>query len=151
MVSDDVTDRLGVFKTLAEVPEEYRLCRHDRLFAGRDAYAAWETENIDAEWALKESGRVERRWKSHMEARGRHHALATPADVEAFLADLADDVQIERVYTPYWLFLKRFYHWMAWHTDYPHRYNPVLMACVEHSTSEQVWNYVMNDVKTDFK
>ena len=151
MVSDDVTNRLGVFKTLDEVPEEYRLCRHDRLFAGRDAYTAWETENIDAEWALKESGRVERQWKSHMEGRGRHHALATPADVEAFLADLADDVQIERVYTPYWLFLKRFYHWMAWHTDYPHRYNPVLMACVEHPTSERVWNHVMNDVKTAFK
>jgi len=151
MVSEDVVDRLGIFKTIDDVPQEYRFHRHGRLLEGRDAYAAWEAENIDAEWALKESGRVERRWKSHMAARGRHHALATPADVEAFLADLADEVQLERVYKPYWLYLKRFYRWMVWHTDYPHRYNPVLMACVEHPTSKTVWNYVMNDVKTAFK
>lgn len=151
MVSDDITDRLGIFKTLEEVPPEYRLRRHEQLFAGRDAYAAWQAENINAEWARKESGRVERRWKTHMDARSRHHALATPTDVETFLTELANDVKIDRLYSPYWLYLKRFYHWMAWHTDYPHRYNPVLMACVEHPTSETIWNYVMNDVKTAFE
>jgi hypothetical protein len=36
-----------------------------------------------------------------MEERGRHHALATPADVEAFFADLTDRMKLEQAYNAY--------------------------------------------------
>ena len=150
MVSEIVTERMGIFKRYSDVPERYRLGRFEPSFVGRDAFANWEDEEITSKWQREESSRVEARWKTHMAARDRHHALATPADVDVFVEELTSELQMERVYKPYWLFLKRFYEWMKWHTDYPHRYNPVLMACVEYPASQAVWSYVMNDVKEQF-
>jgi Uri superfamily endonuclease len=39
----------------------------------------------------------------------------------------------------YWVRINRLYDWLQWHVDYPHVYNPVLMAAVDGGSSSQIW------------
>lgn len=150
MVSKDPVERLGVYKSLADVPQRYRLESFAGQFDGADAWEAWNAQHSDSKWKRAEARRVRDRWEEHMAGRGRHPALATPADVETFVAGLLEEVQIERVYKPYWLFLKRFYKWLKWRTEYPHRYNPVLIASANEPAAGEVWDHVMSFDRESF-
>lgn len=41
--------------------------------------------------------------------------------------------------------LFRWYRWMQFHTDYPHRYNPVVMAVLLYGATHQIWQTRFSD------
>lgn len=145
--SSDPLHRIGVYKTLAQVPDHNRLGNSATAFAGRDVWA----EYIDAELSgasesvLYEAGLVEDSWKAHMQERGRHPALATPADVETWAATLLDRMQTKRAYNPYWVRLDELYTYLVWHTEYPHSYHPPRMAAGQDGAARQIWDYKVRD------
>ncbi|MFC6837227.1 hypothetical protein [Halomarina ordinaria] len=75
-----------------------------------------------------------------MAARDRHHALATPADVNTWCEDLLEGRSAKTVYREYWVRVEHFYSWLQSHTDYPHVYHPPLMAVVECDASRRIWD-----------
>jgi hypothetical protein len=136
-----------VFKTLDEVPAHHRLNNSAATFAGRDVWAEYvEDELADAsEAVLYETELVERSWKTHMQQRDRHPALARPADVEAWCATLLGRMQTKRAYNPYWVRVDEFYTYMLWHTEYPHSYHPVLMAAGQDGAASDIWTFKTRD------
>lgn len=144
-LATDPERRMGVYKRLADVPDRYRLHRFAAAYDGRDVWTEYVEEQIATrdlgEWFRDEVGRVGRRWKAHMDERGRHHALATPDDVEAWAASLVDDLALTTAYEKYWMRVEDFYWWLQFHTEHPHRYHPVLMAAADGEASGEVWAY----------
>ena len=139
-----VEENLGVYKRLEDVSERYRLHNFASQFLERDVWEEWmEAEKADlAESTRKyKYGKSERLWKEHMGTVGRHHALAQPQDVEIFLADQLEQVQIQTVWNSRYSILFNFYDWLAHNDSYPHVYNPVLMAAVDGEASRRMWEY----------
>jgi hypothetical protein len=146
-MSANPNDRMGVYKSLNAVPERYRLRQHSAAFEGRDVWDEYLTESLfegypDASEQFYESvERAGRRWKEHMADRGRHHALATPADVAAWCDTLLDRLTVGTAYDEYWVRIEGFYSWLQWHTDFPHVYQPPLIAVTENESAREIWNY----------
>lgn len=138
--------RIGVYKRLAEVPDRYRLAQYADEYAGRDVWAEFmeyerETHGYDSARYCENSERCTRYWESHMVDRGRHPALATPADVEVFVVGLLERMKPESAYLSYWTRLEGFYDYLQSQTEHPHRYHPVVMAAVESdSAARRVWD-----------
>lgn len=131
--SPDPADRLGVYKRLADVPARYRLQQHTAAYADRDVWAEFMTvlrEQHDSERFAQVSANAEADWKAHMDARGRHHALATPADVATWCTALLDRLALRTAYNKYWVRVEQFYDWLLWHNDHPHVYHPPRMAAL---------------------
>ena len=132
----DPEGRMGVYKRLADVPDRYRLHHHADAYEGLEVWAEFmsyerEEYGYDSYRYEQNSATCEHRWKEHMADRGRHHALAQPADVETFMSGLLDRMKVETAYQTYWSRLEAFYDWLQWHTEHPHHYHPVLMAAAE--------------------
>lgn len=140
----DPEKRLGVYKRLSDVPGRYRLHHHADRYAGEDTWQVFceEYEYQQGSHARyeEEVDRAGNDWKAHMESRERHHALATPEDVEAWAVALLANGSECRAHD-YWLRVNRFYDWLQWNTKHPHRYNPVLMAAVDREAARQIWRY----------
>lgn len=138
----DPADRLGVYKRLSNVPNRYRLHHHADTYEDNDT---WHTFCMEFEYQEgshdryeEEVDRIGSRWKDHMGQRERHHALARPADVEAWCERLLSEKAVSRTYE-HWLRVKRFYHWLMWHSEHPHVYNPVLMAAITGESTGEAW------------
>ena len=140
--STDPLDRLGVYKHFEEVPQHHRLCRNTADYAGRDVWDEFCTEHEyqqgSSDHFQRDVDRVGDHWCRHMDARGRHHALAQPEDVETWCDRLITNKTLSTSYN-YWVRIKRFYDWLVWHTDHPHRYDPVLMAVAEGGAAGEIW------------
>lgn len=134
-------DWCGVFKSIEEVPARYRLAAFRDSFRGRDVWGEWmEAENDSLASSTREYyARLERRWKDHMGHRSRHHALADPEHVESFLAEYRADRTPETMYSSFYAPLNRFYEWLMYHTDTPHRYSPVYLAAVAGGVTAELW------------
>jgi hypothetical protein len=138
-----LTDRLGVFERWSAVPDRHRLHHHATAYDGRDAWAEYRatvelSDRMDEEWT-----RFARRWKAHMADRRRHHALATPADVEAWSTALLDRFSVDRAYQ-HWTVLEGFYEYLKTATDHPHAYNPFHLAALDAAGStRQIWDRKM--------
>lgn len=145
--SRDPKRRIGVYKTLDQVPLHSRLSTSERAFAGRDVWAEYvEAELPDAAKTVQyETGLVEESWKNHMQQRGRHPALARPADIESWFAELIDRMQTKRAYNPYWVRVDEFYTYLLWHTEYPHSYHPPRMAAGQNGVTRDVWEFKVRD------
>ena len=141
--STDPMDRMGVYKRLDEVPDHRRLQQHAEAYADRDVWTTFLTEYLferfDSDRFKEDARRAGRYWKEHMAERGRHHALATPADVETWMAALTDRMKLKTAYNQYWVRIERFYWWLQRHTDHPHSYQPVLMAAAEGGAAGDIW------------
>jgi hypothetical protein len=134
-------DLLGAYRALDDVPDRHRLREHARAYDGRDAWGEWAAEEVlpgcDSERAERTARRHERRWKSHMEGR-RHHALATPADIDAYCAGpLASNSG--RVAAGYFRRLVAFYDHLLTSTEHPHVYSPALMAAAGDGPASDMW------------
>lgn len=139
----DPGERAGVYKHIDDVPNRYRLYHHASAYEGRDI---WE-EYLD-KYFLKHFGTestmgyvrtAERDWKGFMADQGRHHALPTPEDVEAWCAHLLERMIVPSAYRNYWTKLERFFTWLQTHTEYPHLYHPVRMAAAEYPNAGAIW------------
>ena len=137
-------DRLGVYKTLADVPDRYRVHHHADAYADRETWQTFCEEHEyargDYEGHRMEVDRAGDRWKTYMADRKRHHALATPEDIEVWCAELREEYSLRRTHE-HWLRINRFYSWLVWHTDHPHVYNPVLMAANMDGAAGEVWTW----------
>ena len=141
----DPSIRAGVYKRLEQVPEHLRLRVYEQEFEGRDCWAeyldmrGWPEEGIQ-ERRQNHLQRTEERWKSFIRERGRHPALCTPADVEAYSEYLRTTRSLNlRTASTYWSDIERFYRWMFHDAEFPHRYHPFLMAAVNHEPSSELW------------
>ena len=147
----DPNDWMGVYKHLDDVPDRYRLAQHADAYAGRDVWGEFCKEYEYARGSharyKQEVDRHRRSWCTFMADRGRHHALATPADVEAWSAQLLEDKSL-RTAEGYWSRIRRFYDWLQWHTEHPHVYHPVLMAAANGDAAARIWS---EKVKTNLK
>jgi hypothetical protein len=135
-------DRMGVYKRLEDVPDRYRLHHHADAYEGRDV---WQEFCEEYEYARGNHDRYEEeinragdRWRVFMQSRDRHHALATPDNVEKWCASLLVSMSTRRAYD-YWLRVNRFYDWLQWHSEHPHVHNPVLMAAVDGEYAGRIW------------
>jgi hypothetical protein len=141
--STDPRDRTGVFKRYADVPPEYRLDQHEAEYTDRDVWGEYLTEYLferySSERFVSTARRTGRIWKEHMRERGRHHALARPADVETWCMGLCEAYSLKTAYNCYWVRIEDFYEWLVWHRDYPHTYQPVLMAALESPAARAIW------------
>lgn len=137
--------RAGLYKSLATVPEHHRLRNYASRFSGQDCWEEFKSAaNLVAEdhsYSYKRQvERYEERWKSFIEHRSRHHALCTPADAEEYGKHLLYERDLKHsTSADYWSCVERFYRWMFFHTEYPHRYNPFVMAAVQEQTSHELW------------
>lgn len=146
MYSDDVTERMGVYKSEADVHPDSYLPDMAGRFHKREAWSEWAEAQDYSEYKQKMVARVERAWKAHMEGRG-HHAFPSVRDVDDFLSERQQSVTMATVYKPYFIALRDFFEWLMWRTDYPHRYNPVLMACAEGEAGRELWTYYVEEVR----
>ncbi len=141
---------MGVYKRIAQVPDRYRLSSYAAEYEGRETWAEYVDEEIPddrRERFMDDTERVERRWKSHMESRDRHHALATPTDVEQWCSWLVTEFSIGHAYHPYWCRVEEFYDYLYWHTDHSHVYNPFLMAAAEYPAAGRIWEEKTSSLK----
>jgi len=142
--STDPTDRMGVYKSIGDVPDRRRLSQHAAAYDGRDVWTEFVAANEDR-YATEDSRRRVARagevWKDHMDERGRHHALATPEDVETWSTALLDEYTVGHAYNGYWVRVEAFYSWLQWHTEHPHVYQPVRMAAADPDApaSRTIW------------
>lgn len=144
------SDRMGVYKRLDDVPDRYRLANYNSQFSGEDTWGEF-VDSRDREaggqlsdsqaWTYDRCGRV---WEDYMDEQGRHHALADPEHVEAFVADLDADLTLSTTYETYFGPLTVFYGWLWHHTDFPHVYSPILIAADMGGVARKCWNYRMN-------
>lgn len=144
--SNDLTDRLGVYKQISDVPEHHRLEHYEAIYEDRDVWAEYveETalyEQYESERFEQDTERAAHSWKTHVESQGRHHALARPEDVNTWCSELLRSRVVNTVYNLYWTRIAAFYEWLLWHTDHPHVYDPFLMAAIEYSAGPagEVW------------
>jgi len=140
-------DRLGVFKQLSDVPDGRRFYQYTNSYEGRDTWAEYRATVELSERMSEEWERFARRWKAHMAEQGRHHALATPDDVEAWSEELLSRFSRDRAYQ-HWNVIEGFYDWLMWHTDHRHTYNPFHMAAYEpESNAREIWTRKMEKTK----
>lgn len=142
-ISTDPIDRMGVYKRLSEVPSHYRLDQHANTYAGRDVWEEYLSSYLfkrhNSERFKEDARRAGQYWREHVKGRGRHHALATPVDVETWCAGLLGRMGHKTAYNSYWVKLERFYRWLLTHTDHPHVYSPFLMAAADGGAAGEVW------------
>lgn len=146
-ISSDPRRRIGVYKTLEQVPDHSRLSNSAKSFEGRDVWAEYIAHELPdpARTVQYETELVEESWKDHMQQRGRHPALARPDDVESWFADLIERMQTKRAYNPYWVRLEEFYTYLQWHTEYPHAYHPPRMAAGQGGVTREIWDYKISE------
>lgn len=139
-------DRLGVYKSLSDVPQRYRLENYAKVYEGEDVWQRF-CEEFEYEHATYD--RYERqldimgqKWKEFMAGQNRHHALATPDDIEAWCRELrVEQNKTLRRMHDHWLRIDRFYRWLQWHVEYPHVYRPPLMAVLLDGHCAEAWRY----------
>jgi len=134
---------MGVYKRLDNVPNGRRLERFHERYDGTDTYETFLTEYLfekyDSERTKEEYRLAGRRWKSHIDARGRHHALARPVDVNTWASSLLEQISLNTAYNTYWAKIEQFYWWLQRHPDHPHSYHPVLMAAANLHHGGRIW------------
>ena len=136
--------RIGVYKRLGDVPNEHRLERYADTYEDVDVWKEYLNtylfERYSSERFQQDARLAGRRWRAHMADRGRHHALATPEDVEEWCDRLISTLTLKTAYNTYWVKLERFYTWLQYHTGHPHCYHPVLMAAAAYPAAGEIWN-----------
>jgi len=136
---------MGIYKQLEDVPIEHRLAQYGDRYDGRDVWSEWAAQAMEdrSERYVAHVERTERSWKSHMADRGRHHALARPAEVESWAETILGRCQPLSAYQIYFTKLEACYTWLQYHTAHPHLYHPVWMAAANYDATATIWDAKM--------
>jgi hypothetical protein len=143
----DPAKRLGVWKTIAEVPPRRRLEQFAAAYEDRDVFGEWCDAEMDlpnrSDSTRTKVGLAEKRWKAHTDESGVHHALATPDDVESWLSHLANDrgFTTRTVYSSYFVYIEQMFTWLTYRTDHVHTYNPAILAAVAGGVAGEIWDF----------
>jgi hypothetical protein len=152
LVEQDAKAFLGVFKSIEEVPERYYLANFRSEIDGEvewNVYDAEELSGLTFHQRQYVYGKAWREWSSFCEENGVHSALADPQDIEVHLAEQRDSVnKLKTVHDARFRPLFRWYRWMMFHSEYPHRYNPVVMAVLLDGTTYDIWETRFYDRET---
>ena len=146
----DPAVRAGLYKQFNEVPAHHRLQNHASRFEARDVWGEYivATDILSDNPSDNHRQRIERteqRWKSYMDQRNTHHALCNPVDAAEFGGYLLEEYEICQILAArYWGEIERFYRWMFNHTEFPHRYNPFVMAAISDDTASDLWHAIMD-------
>lgn len=137
----------GVFNSYSEIPARYRLQTYTQHYQGENTLRRYLEEvyfpkhTPVSEWMQKNAGRVRRSWVDHMEQRGRHHALATPEDVDSWFEELLEQCSAETCYKTYFRRIFNFYQYLEHSYRHPHTYNPVLLAAINFESTRRIWKF----------
>lgn len=136
----------GLFQKFANIPTRYQLETYESQYAEEDTWDLYCSqillEKYDSDHMKKTAQKAARSWKSHMEQRNRHHALATPEDANAWCDFLISGDRNQRTcYEHYFIRIYQFYDYLKQSHQHPHLYNPLLLAAIEYEATRQIWEY----------
>lgn len=139
----------GALQHVEEIPPRYRLETHASQYQDENV---WEQYVHDVSLEEHDSERMRRAWRlagdswlSHMRDRERHHALARPIDANVWCEYLIADKARRTAYDYYFLRVYEFYDYLKFSSEYPHLYNPLLLAAVRHDAARHIWMHRVDD------
>ena len=146
----DVEYWLGIYKSINEVPDRYLLRNYEAEFTDQDTWSEYLSTREDLAESTKKNSWYpcgDRFKKFMQEEVGRHHALPHPESIEAYLQHIKDggysikvtERSLNTLYYQHFSPLKTFFGWLLHHADYPHIYNPVLLAAHTGGITEETW------------
>ena len=144
LVEQDAKAFLGVYKQVKEVPDRYHLSNFE---TDMDADEAWESfcadelANTSQHTCENVYGRAYELWNEYCELHGVHPALADPEDIEEWIAEqvAATDSSMKTTHDTRFRPLFRWYRWMAFCSNWPHRYQPTIMAVLLGGATYDIW------------
>lgn len=135
----------GALQHYDEIPQRYRLETYQGHYRGEDVWNHYAENVVLAE---NDSERMRRTlrlggdsWLKHMTTRGRHHALATVEDANAWCEKLRSEKARRTCYEYYFLRVYDFYEYLKFHCRHPHLYNPLLLAAVNYEAARYIWSF----------
>ncbi len=138
----------GVFQSYEEIPNKYRLETFTTEYRNEATWDNYVTEVLYGEQdspskALRKTVRLAGdSWQDHMEEQNRHHALATPSNVETWTQKLTSNGWTRKTcYEHYFVRIYQFYDYLRSSYRHPHLYNPALLAAIEYETTRNLWMY----------
>jgi len=153
IVEQDATAFLGAFKHVGDVPERYHLPNFATEIDGEVAWNSFDAEELEGlsyQQRRYVYGKAWREWKAYCTKHSVHPALADPQDIESHLAAQWETInRLKTAHDARFRPLFRWYRWMQFHADYPHRYNPVVMAVLLGDVTSEIWATRIGDRKND--
>ncbi|GAB7092531.1 hypothetical protein JCM18237_28020 [Halorubrum luteum] len=136
----------GPFQEYSSVPQRYCLKTYAGHYTGEETWKQYCEQVLfgqyDSDYIRRSARRAGSSWKDHMASQGRHHALATPNDVDEWCRLLLDGGRNRRTcYENYYVRIYNFYEHLKRNCQHPHLYNPLLMAAIEYDVTRRVWMY----------
>lgn len=139
----------GPFQDYDQIPTRYQLGTYSSIYRGKEIWEDYK-ENVlfeehDSEYIRKTARIAGNSWLDHFEQRSKHHALATPTDVEMWCQKLRNGNRARRTcYEHYFIRIYNFYKYLKQSRRHPHLYNPLLLAAIEFDTTREIWMYRVN-------
>lgn len=133
----------GTMQHFDEIPTRYRLDTYASEYRGDNTWERYVEEvlleDYDSE-RMRQTARLGgESWLEHMASRPRHHALATPEDVEAWCQKLLEEKARKTCYEYYFVRVYDFYDHLKSSCHHPHLYNPFLLAAIEFEATRHIW------------
>lgn len=151
LVEQDALAFLGAFKRVEDVPDRYYLPHFASDVDAEDAWNAFDAEELEGLSAHTRRyvyGKAYREWMAYCDDHNVHAALANPQDIEEHIAVQRKIVnKLKTVHDARFRPLFRWYRWMTFSTEYPHRYNPVVMAVLLDGSTADIWQTRLFDRK----
>ena len=142
---------LGAFKAIDDVPTRYRLQNFESDVDADESWLAFEErflEGLSYHTRKYVYGKAKREWWSYCEDNGVHPALPDPADIEDHLSTQVAEVnKLKSAHDARFRPLFRWFRWMTYSTEWPHRYNPTVMAVLFEGATYRVWATRLADRK----
>lgn len=141
----------GIFQSYDDIPERYRLETYVHQYQGEDTLDLYLEQvyfNSKSEVSESMRRRVQRfrdSWLDHMDERDRHHALATPEDVDSWCRVLLERCNPRTIYGTYYYRIYNFYEHLKTSYRHPHLYNPLLLAAIEFESTNEIWRHRVKD------
>lgn len=151
-VEQDALAFLGVYKRIEDVPDMYRLSNFREDFDADEAWNEFSDDELsNHSKAVREDvyGGAYERLRAFCEERGVNPALADPVDIDDWLSDERDSQNATKKTTHDTRFRPIFnwYRWMTFSSDYPHRYQPTIMAVLLGGATYDIWKTRLQDRK----
>ena len=133
----------GPFQEYATIPERYRLGTYVSHYKDDETWARYRDEVLleqtDSAYMQDSARTAGASWCEHMDEEGRHHALATPAQVDRWCQNLRDGRNTRTCYEHYYVRIYQFYDYLKTNRKHPHIYNPLLLAAIEYEATREIW------------
>lgn len=133
----------GAIQHYDNIPQRYQLATYAGHYRDDETWSRYVEEVLLEEYdsdRMRQAARLAgTSWNEHMEERGRHHALASPEDVDTWCVALLEDRAPKTCYEYYFLRIYDFYEYLKSDFQHPHLYNPVLLASIDYEAPRTIW------------